>query len=239
MASVLESTLRCAASDGGHQRTTSPIVTGTSVVAVKFKGGVVIASDTLGSYGGLARFTEVERVVPFGTSTLVASDGDVSDFQHIKQILRDLELEDKCKADNITYTSKQVWTCMARILYNQRSKMNPLWNNLIVAGFEDGESFLGTTDKIGTSYVADFVATGLGMHMALPLLRRKWRADMKEDEARALVEECMRVLFYRDCRTINRITFATTTKHGTKVDPAVAIQTEWNYAAFEDPSKST
>ncbi len=33
-------------------RVTEPIVVGSSVIGLKFKGGVVLASDTLLSYGG-------------------------------------------------------------------------------------------------------------------------------------------------------------------------------------------
>lgn len=36
-------------SDGPNQHTQSPIVTGTSVLAAKFKDGVVIAADNLGT----------------------------------------------------------------------------------------------------------------------------------------------------------------------------------------------
>ena len=43
-------------------RTTRPIVTGTSILAVKFADGIAMMSDTLGSYGGLARFFTEERL---------------------------------------------------------------------------------------------------------------------------------------------------------------------------------
>lgn len=36
--------------NGPKQNTQQPIVTGTSVVAIKFKDGVVIAADNLGPY---------------------------------------------------------------------------------------------------------------------------------------------------------------------------------------------
>ena len=35
--------------NGPNQHTQSPVVTGTSVLAIKFKDGVVIAADNLGS----------------------------------------------------------------------------------------------------------------------------------------------------------------------------------------------
>jgi 20S proteasome subunit beta 7 len=36
--------------NGPNQHTQQPIVTGTSVVAIKFNEGVVIAADNLGAY---------------------------------------------------------------------------------------------------------------------------------------------------------------------------------------------
>jgi 20S proteasome alpha/beta subunit len=90
-------------------------------------------------------------------------------------------------------------------------------------------SFLGSVDLIGTAFTENFIATGgtniistyfqvalifkykinvasgYGAHLALPLMRRSWRADMSEGEARALLEQCATILFYRDCRTINKV----------------------------------
>ena len=48
----------------------NPMVTGTSVLGVKFTGGVVIAADMLGSYGSLARFRNVSRLMKVSTKPL-------------------------------------------------------------------------------------------------------------------------------------------------------------------------
>jgi len=221
--------------DEPTRHTLSPIVTGTSVVAVKYKDGVLMAADTLASYGSLSRFVDFRRIVSTGDFTLVGADGDMSDFQHVEKILKELEVEDKCVGDGITHSPKEIWSCLTRVLYYRRSRMNPLWNNLVIGGFSDGKPFLGTTDKIGTSYECDFVATGIGLHMAMPILRRRWTEDMSEADARSLAEDCMRTLFYRDTRTINRISFATVTKHGPKVEEPVALDTEWSYELFVNP----
>eukprot|EP00965_Chrysotila_dentata_P024969 827859-Pleurochrysis_carterae.AAC.1 len=42
--------------------------------------------------------------------------------------------------------------------------------------------------------------------MALPLMRKGWREDLSEEEARKLLEDCCRVLFYRDTRASAYIT---------------------------------
>lgn len=235
---AMGSSSRFAAAPGDpRNHTTHPIVTGTSMLAVKFKGGIMMAGDTLGSYGSLARFTDVRRVVQAGDFTIVGADGDVSDFQHIKKIIASMQVDEKCIGDGITNTPQETWSILSNMLYHRRSKMNPLWNSLVVGGFHDGEAFLGTTDKIGTAYEADFVATGLGLHMALPIMRREWRADMSEAEARALLEACLKTLFYRDCRTINRISFARVTSHGATIDEPVVLDTEWGYKTFVNPSQ--
>jgi 20S proteasome subunit beta 7 len=68
-------------------------------------------------------------------------------------------------------------------------------------------------DKIGSTYSEDFLATGFGSHIAIPIIRAKWTPDMSEEEARTLLEDCMRVLYYRDCRALNKVpwVFAGTT----------------------------
>jgi 20S proteasome subunit beta 7 len=218
--------------------TITPTVTGASVVACKFKNGVIIAADTLGSYGSLARFKDLVRVVKANATTLIAYDGEVSDFQLIERYLREIEQEDGFHEDGLTQGPKDTLTHFSRILYQRRSKMDPLWNSLVVGGWDEEEKrpFLGTSDMIGTMYEEDVVATGLGMHMALPMLRAGWRPDLSEQEARDLVASCMKVLFYRDCYTINKITFAVVKSDGTlKVEDPVELPTEWSYQAFVKP----
>lgn len=56
-------------------------MTGTSVLGIKYAGGVMLAADTLGSYGSLARFTDLRRIRRVGDYTLIAGSGEYSDFQ--------------------------------------------------------------------------------------------------------------------------------------------------------------
>lgn len=65
----------------------SPTVTGTSVLGVKFAGGVMIAADTMGSYGSLARFRGISRLLKVNDTTMLGASGDYADFQYLKQII--------------------------------------------------------------------------------------------------------------------------------------------------------
>lgn len=77
--------------DEARKHTQQPIVTGTSVLAIKYKDGVMMAADTLASYGSLARFMDVRRIKYVeGANALVGCSGDMSDFQHIQHSIDNL-----------------------------------------------------------------------------------------------------------------------------------------------------
>lgn len=68
----------------------SPMVTGTSVVGVTFDKGVMLAADTLGSYGSLARFRSISRMRKVTDSCAVAASGDYADFQYMDRLFENL-----------------------------------------------------------------------------------------------------------------------------------------------------
>ena len=76
-------------------QTTRPIVTGTSVIAIRTKSFVMMAADTLGSYGSLSRFHDIKRIINVGDNTILGAGGEISDFQKVTQFLQQLELKNK------------------------------------------------------------------------------------------------------------------------------------------------
>ncbi|EKU21537.1 20S proteasome subunit beta 7, partial [Nannochloropsis gaditana CCMP526] len=182
---------------GPTKRTHSPMVTGTSVLGVKYNGGVMLAADTLASYGSLARFKDVTRLNAVGDYTILGAGGEFSDFQAIQEILEKMDQEDKNADDGFSHSPAELFNYLRAIFYSKRNKFNPLWNEVLVGGFKDGKAFLGHLDMIGTAFSDEVMATGFGSYLALPIMRKRWHANMTEGEARALLEDCMRVLFYR------------------------------------------
>ena len=106
---------------------------------------------------------------------------------------------------------------------------------MLVAGFTDGQPTLGYVDLRGTAFFEDFLATGFGAHMALPIIRDRWRADMDEAAARTLLEDCMRVLWYRDCRALNKIQIAKVTAGGVAVSEPFTTTAKWDFQLFVTP----
>lgn len=228
---ALHSSNKVAGDPTTHTR--QPIVTGSSVLAVKYDKGVMIAADTLASYGSLARYKDVRRIIKVGDRTIMGASGEMSDFQAIQSMMDNQYQSDLNEDDGYTRSPSEVHNYMRAVMYQRRNKMNPLWNQLVVGGFSDGKPYLGFVDMIGTSFEEDFLATGFGGYLALPIIRERWRADMTETEARKLLEDCLRVCFYRDCRSSSRILVAKATAEGTEIMEPYEVGTDWNVANFD------
>lgn len=209
----------------------NPITTTTTVIGVKFDKGVVIAADTLGSYGSLARFRDCPRVLKVNDLILLGSGGDYADYQYLKDIIEQKIIDEQCIGDGLQLKPKSLHCWLTRVLYNKRSKMDPLWNNYVVAGIQDGEPFLGAVDKLGTAYEDAAICTGLGAYMATPLLRDALQnGPLDEESAKVLVCKCMEVLFYRDARSFPRYQLGVVTASGVVVDAPVELKHDWSLA---------
>jgi len=198
-----------------RRRTIDPIVTGTSVIAIKYSGGILMAADTLGSYGSLARFRNLRRMREIGKNTILGASGEYSDFQHILEDLDELVHTDTESDDGHHKQPRDIFSYLTRVVYERRNKMDFLYNQLVIAGIgieKEGKGvigkaniFLGQIDYNGTFFEDNTIATGYGAYIARPLLRKAYRPGMSEAEAKEILERCMTVLYYRDARTINRI----------------------------------
>jgi 20S proteasome subunit beta 7 len=141
------------------------------VFGVKYRDGVVLAADTLGSYGSLARYNGLERVFRVNANTVVACSGDYADFQFLREIIEQRQREEDLRGGGVNMMPAALHCWITRYLYNKRSKFDPLWTTIIVGGIQDGEPFLGYVNLIGTAFTENAIATGIGMDIGLPLLR--------------------------------------------------------------------
>jgi 20S proteasome subunit beta 7 len=49
----------------------------------------MLAADTLGSYGSMARFKNIERLTKVGDYTCIGASGEISDYQYIQELLEE------------------------------------------------------------------------------------------------------------------------------------------------------
>lgn len=151
----------------------------------------------------------------------------MSDFQYIRSLLDDLVIEEFTEQDEHTLGPAEIHEYLSRLMYARRSKLNPLWNSLLVGGYKDGKRwctshrfrpssdwfityarFLAYVDLLGTTYSSSTIATGYGSYIAQPLLRKAVEGNedtLTEREAQAILEESLLVLFYRDARSLDKV----------------------------------
>lgn len=190
------------------------------------------------SYGSLARFNDVKRLRPFSDSSVVGFGGDVSDMQYIDRMLTSLDIRENYSSyGENDLNAKNLHTYLSKVLYKRRSEFNPLWNHLLVAGFDgEGKPFLSSADLLGTTFSATHLATGFGAHLAVPILRRLFPEDMKvehisKEEAVKAIKQCMKVLFYRDARSSDRYSIAVVTKEGVDLKEDEQLENQsWAFA---------
>ncbi|KAI9373332.1 nucleophile aminohydrolase [Aspergillus egyptiacus] len=224
-------------STGPKAHTQSPAVTGTSVIAVKFNGGVAIAADNLASYGSLARFTDVKRLRKFGDAAIVGFSGDVSDMQYIDRLLESIDIRENYSTHGNQLNAKNLHTYLSKVLYKRRSEFNPLWNHILVAGFDgDKKPFLSSADLLGTTFSAPHLATGFGAHLAIPILRRLFPEErpieeISKEDAISALKDCLKVLWYRDARSLDKYSLAVITRDGVEVHEDQQIEAQsWAFA---------
>jgi len=172
------------------------------------------------SYGSLARFTDVKRLRPFNSTSIIGIGGDVSDMQYIDRMLNSLAISENQSSEGHTLSAQNLHTYLSKVMYKRRSDINPLWNQILVAGLDSDEKpFLASVDLLGTTFSSPTLATGFGAHLAQPLLRKvvASEADVENigrEQAIEAVKECMKVLFYRDARSLDKYSIAVVTKEG-------------------------
>lgn len=171
----------------------------------------------------------------------------MSDMQYLDRLLKSLDVEENYSAGSHTaeesendpamMSAKNLHTYLSKVMYKRRSDFNPLWNALLVAGLDEkNQPFLASADLLGTTFSAPTLATGFGAHLAQPILRRKVpdeAASQQLDRETAVqaVKDCMKVLFYRDARSMNEYSIAVIDDKGVELKQDEKLENQsWDFA---------
>ncbi|KAI5133551.1 20S proteasome subunit beta 7 [Nematocida ausubeli] len=218
-------------------------VTGTSILAVKYKDGVMVASDTQLSYGSYAKYKNIERVGAVSKNIFLATSGEYSNFQ---ELIKNLRIQINPPGDKEVFLGpRECFKMVRNYMYEKRCKGRPEMNTHVIAGieevpakgtlpYEDDQSgkFLGVVDHLGNFYFDNVVGTGLGAHLAIPVLRARIgnNLDLPEEEAYKILTEAMATLCYRDCRASDTIQVSKVTKDGITISKPFVLSTSWDIA---------
>lgn len=127
-----------------------------------------------------------------------------------------------------------------QLLLLDSTRMNRKWLERffgIQCAFGANCRFLGYVDLLGVTYSSPAIGTGYGAYLAVPLLRQLVPSEgdeknVTEEQAKEAIHTCMKVLFYRDARSIDKYSLAVITKKGIEHQSQIQIENQnWRFAA--------
>ena len=202
--------------------------TGTTIVGIVCKDGVVMASDRQSTAGTIVMNKKSEKTVKINDYIIVSGTGMVSDIHRVEKIVP-AELKLKELKSKTRPSVKQSANLLANILYSgiRQPSMIPMQAGFLLGGFnEDGTCELYSIEPAGSVVkVEDYDANfGSGMPYVLGLLERQYKKGLSVEEGVKLASECIKSSTQRDVGSGFGIDVFTITKDGIKKVVSQEIQ---------------
>jgi proteasome beta subunit len=192
---------------------------GTSIVGLVCKDGVILAGDRRATAGGqIIMSKKSPKVVKVNDYIAVAGTGVASDID-LNQRVFAAELKLKELKTKTRPTVGEAATLFGMMAYRNIRTPSMIMSvvGMLVAGFnEDGTCELYTVEPAGGVYpVEDFDANfSSGMPYILGLLERQYKKGLSVEEGVKLAKECIKSAIERDPASGNGIDVFTITKDG-------------------------
>lgn len=194
--------------------------TGTSLVGIICKDGIVMAGDKKTTAGNIIMNKGKQKVWPVNDYILVSGTGSVSDIELSKKIIK-AQLKLKELSDKQRPTVKEAANLISMLSYKniRQPSMIPFLVGLMVGGLnEDGSTELYSIEPAGSvAKVDDFDANfSSGMPYILGFLERNWKKNLSIEKGVELAIESIKSSSERDTGSGLGIDVFTITKEGIK-----------------------
>jgi proteasome beta subunit len=193
---------------------------GTSIVGIVCKDGVVIGADRRSTAGNIVMSKNSKKAIPINDYLVVAGAGVASDIDLAQRVFS-AELKIKELKTKSRPTVKEAASLFGMMSYRniRTPTMIPNIVGLLLAGYdENGKASLYTIEPAGGVYeVEDYDANfSSGMPYILGFLERQWKTDLTVKEGVELAVEALKSSTQRDTASGNGIDIFTVTKDGIK-----------------------
>ncbi len=205
--------------------------TGTSIVGIVCRDGIVLAADRQSTVGTIAVSKDTKKLTKINEYLIFAGTGVSSDIEMLRKIVK-AELRLKQLKSKQRPTVKEGANLIGMLAYRNIRQMSmiPFIAGSLVAGYnEDGSFELYTIEPAGTvNKVKDYDANlSSGMPFILGLLERRYNKDMTTKQATELSLECIKSSTQRDVGSGFGIDVFAVTKEGIK--PVIEKEIKPNY----------
>ena len=185
--------------------------TGATVVGIKCTDGVVIATDSLITWGSMVLSEKGVKAFKLTDTIILASAGLTSDYQMlVNRLQAQIKLYEMNQRKEITV--KALAKMVANTLYSRR--MSPLFVQTVIVGIDSDGPHLFTLDMGGSLIPDEFTATGSGTAPAYGVLENDFRADLTMKEAEDIAVQAVKAGIARDVQSGGDIRVMTVSDSG-------------------------
>ncbi len=194
--------------------------TGTTIVGIVCKDGVVIASDRQVTAGNIVMSKKERKAFQVNDYLVMAGTGIAADIQRVPKILS-AELKLKELRSHSRPSVKDAASLLGHLSYSgiRQPSMIPQQAGFLLAGYnEDGTTELYSIEPAGSvTKVEDYDANfGSGMPFVLGFLERNYKKDITLKEGIELAKEAIKSSTQRDVGSGYGIDIYTISKDGIK-----------------------
>jgi len=194
--------------------------TGTSIVGIVCKDGIVVAADRKATMGTIAVNKNTKKIVRINDYLIFAGAGVASDLEMLRKLIS-AELRLKQLRSKQRPSIKESANLIGMTAYQNIRQMSmlPFITGTLVAGYnEDGIVELYTIEPAGTvQKVEDYDANvSSGMPFILGLLERDYNKDLTVKQGILLAIDCIKSSSQRDTGSGFGVDVFTVTQEGIK-----------------------
>ncbi|CCD23778.1 proteasome core particle subunit beta 2 NDAI_0C01170 [Naumovozyma dairenensis CBS 421] len=168
--------------------------TGTTIVGLKYRDGVVIAADTRSTQGPIVADKNCAKLHRISPKIWCAGAGTAADTEAVTQLIgSNIELHS-------LYTSRSPRVVSALQMLKQHlfKYQGHIGAYLIVAGVDPTGAHLFSIHAHGSTDVGYYLSLGSGSLAAMAVLESQWRPELSKEEAIELASQAIQAGIWND-----------------------------------------
>ena len=169
----------------------------TTIVGIKTKEGVVLASDKRASKGFFIGSKIVQKISKIDDTLAIAIAGQLSDAEHlIKVATAERKLMELRRGFPLSVRESS--RLIANLAYSGLKNYQPYYVELLVAGVDSKGAHVNVADMSGAITHEDYAASGSGAPIAYGVLESLYDSEMTNDAAKGVAKKAVLAAMERD-----------------------------------------
>lgn len=190
-----------------------PTKTGTTIVGVVFKDGVVLGADTRATDDTIVAEKNCEKIHYIAPNIYCCGAGTAADtFYTTRMVASKLELHRLNSGRQVRLSAAN--RMLRQYLFNYQGHVSAA---LVLGGVDLNGPYLGSIHPHGSSDRLPYVTMGSGSLAAMAVFEDRYRPDLSEEEAKELVADAIRSGIFNDLGSGSNVDVCVITKDKTEM----------------------